>query len=67
MKTTLSKSIYAEQFSFLPGRQILDDVGILQESLHSIKKNNFGDFILKIDLEKAYDILDWTFLCLVLS
>lgn len=37
MKLVLRKVISAKQFSFLLGRQILDAVGTVQESLHSIK------------------------------
>ena len=66
LKPALSKDISTEQFGFVPRRQIMDVVGIVQESLHYIKKKKFSDFILKLDLEKAYDRIDWTFLRLVL-
>jgi hypothetical protein len=41
-------------------------VSITQEALHSIKKKNIPSFILKLDLSKAYDRDNWTFIRLVL-
>jgi hypothetical protein len=41
-------------------------VEIAQEVLHSVKKNNLKETILKLDLSKAYDRVNWTFLRLVL-
>jgi hypothetical protein len=62
----LSFGISKEQFGFLEGRHITDAIGVVQETLHSIKGKNIKALVLKIDLIKAYDKVDWGFLRLVL-
>jgi hypothetical protein len=62
----LSKGLAEEQLGFLQGRQILDVVGTTQECLHSIKKKNQKALILKLDLKKAYDLINWEFLRMIL-
>ena len=41
-------------------------MGIVQESLHSIKTENQQALVLKLDLVKAFDRVNWSFLRLVL-
>ncbi|XP_031111997.1 uncharacterized protein LOC116015970 [Ipomoea triloba] len=64
IKPILQKLIGPEQSSFVPGRQILDNILVYQEMLHSmrLKQGNSGYMMLKIDLEKTYDRLDWGFI-----
>lgn len=62
----LSRCMCSEQFGFLDGRQILDAIASAQETLHSIKIQKINSLILKIDLIKEYDRVDWSFLRLVL-
>uniref|UniRef100_A0A2N9GG55 RNase H type-1 domain-containing protein n=1 Tax=Fagus sylvatica TaxID=28930 RepID=A0A2N9GG55_FAGSY len=52
------------QAAFVPGRRGVDNVIIAQELIHSLhkKKGRKGQFILKVDLEKAYDRLEWSFI-----
>nr|KYP67620.1 LINE-1 reverse transcriptase isogeny [Cajanus cajan] len=52
------------QSSFIPGRSTVDNAIILQEVLHFMNKSKRkkGDLIFKLDLEKAYDRIDWEFL-----
>jgi hypothetical protein len=50
----------------LENRQIIDAIGIAQEALHSIKIKKSKALILKLDMMKAYDRVDWSFLRLVL-
>jgi hypothetical protein len=66
IKNSLSVGISKEQFGFLEGRQITDAIGVVQEALHSIKVKNIKALVLKLDLIKAYDRVDWGFLRLVL-
>jgi hypothetical protein len=66
LKTSLSVGISKEQFGFLEGRQITDVIGVVHEALHSIKVKNIKALVLKLDLVKAYDRVDWGFLRLVL-
>ena len=44
----------------------MDAAGIVQETLHSINSKKLSAMILKLDLEKAYDKVDQTFLHLIL-
>jgi hypothetical protein len=48
------------------GRQIGDAIGTIQECLHRIKEKKLKALILKIDLKKSYDYINWDFLRLVL-
>ena len=66
LKKGLSLGISEEQFGFLENRQIADAIAIAQETLHSIKVKNKKALVLKLDLIKAYDRVDWGFLRLVL-
>lgn len=53
------------QSSFIKGRSTQDNIFLLQEILHSLKtkkKNKTGCMIVKLDLEKAYDKVNWDFL-----
>jgi len=66
IKSCLFFGISKEQFAFLEGRQTTDAIGVVQEVLHSIKVKNIKALVLKLDLIKAYDRVDWGFLRLVL-
>ena len=53
------------QATFVHGCKGIDNVIIAQEPIHSMqkkRKGSKGQFILKIDLEKAYDRLEWSFI-----
>lgn len=56
------------QSSFIPGRGCNDNILVVQEAIHSLKrkKGRNGSFLMKIDLEKAYDRISWEFLKWVL-
>lgn len=63
LKPILSDLISPTQASFIPGRQIIDNVVIAQEVLHSMSEKRRRKWIvIKIDLEKAYDRISWSFL-----
>jgi hypothetical protein len=66
IKPILSRSLSAEQLVFLQGRQIQDAIGTTHESLHSIKRKKLKSLVLKLDLRKAYDCIDWDFLRMTL-
>lgn len=66
LKPILSVHITAEQFGFLKDHQILVAIGTTQEIMHTVKVKRLKAMFLKMDLEKAYDRVDWFFLRLVL-
>ena len=49
----LNRCISGEQFGFLPGRQIHDVVGVIQEGMHTMHSKSIKDVMLKIDLSKS--------------
>lgn len=59
----LSNLIFPMQVAFVSSRKGLDNVIITQEILHTMsrKKGNVGYMANKIDLEKTYDRLEWSF------
>ncbi|GLT96250.1 hypothetical protein SLE2022_138910 [Rubroshorea leprosula] len=56
------------QSSFLAGRSTVDNIILTQEAVHSMNhlKGRKGAMMLKIDLHKAFDSVDWGFLQQVL-
>jgi hypothetical protein len=62
----LDRCISAEQLGFLKGRRIQDAIGAAHECIHSIKQKKQKALILKLDLKRAFDCIDWGFLRLVL-
>lgn len=67
MKPILNSFITRDQHAFLKDRNILNAVAMTQECLFSILSNNIDAAILKIDLKKAYDCVDWGFLGILLA
>lgn len=69
LKQIMDKIINPLQASFVPGRQAADNILITQEFIHSFKKfkANTGGIMVKIDLENAYDKVDWGFLIQILT
>jgi hypothetical protein len=65
----LPNLISPAQSAFIPGRWITENQLIVQEILHSFKKRKVkGGFVaLKLDLQKAYDRVNWGFLSTVLK
>lgn len=64
LKDILKEVIGPNQSSFVPERQITDNILIYQEVLNTMKRkrNGKGLMAIKIDLEKAYDRLSWEFI-----
>ena len=66
LKPFLDTHISKEQYGFLKNRQIVEPIGILQETLHSVKTKNSCALILKLDLVKAFDRVNRSFIRLIL-
>ena len=64
LKELMSHLNAPNQSSFVPGRQITDNIIIYQEVLHSMpsKKRGNSIMLIKIYLKKAYDLLSWSFI-----
>eukprot|EP00253_Pinus_taeda_P025314 PITA_25314 len=67
IKPILSRCISNEQFGFLDGRKIHEAIGVAQETLHSVKQRNRKGAVIKIDLSKAYDRINWIYLRMLLT
>ena len=50
------------QTAFMPGRNIMEGVVILHETIHELHTKKANGIIFKIDFEKAYDKVKWSFL-----
>ncbi|KAL2506264.1 Uncharacterized protein Adt_21885 [Abeliophyllum distichum] len=68
LSNILPQIISAPQSGFIPGRLIGDNILLAQELLHTLDtKVRGGNAILKLDMAKAYDRLDWGFSISVLE
>ena len=56
------KLIQPSQSAFMKDRNILDGVVILHETIHKMHRKKLDGVILKLDFEKAYDKVKWSFL-----
>eukprot|EP00253_Pinus_taeda_P027284 PITA_27284 len=66
IKGTLATHLSKDQHSFLKGRNILDAVANTQECMYTMFSKDIDAAILKIDLQKAYDCIDWGYIrCLL--
>ena len=66
LKPLLPLLISLEQ-SFVTGRQILDGIVTAQEAIHSLKSIKTKGMLKKIDLAKAYDRINWSYLNAILK
>ena len=64
MRNVISKLVAPNQVSFIPERNITDNIIITQEIIHSMRNSKGKDhwMAIKVDLEKAYDYLSWSFI-----
>ena len=62
----INKLVNSAQNAFVEGRQILDASLIANEVIDSILKKKEKGVLRKLDIEKAYDQINWNFLTTVL-
>ncbi|RVW97689.1 Transposon TX1 uncharacterized 149 kDa protein [Vitis vinifera] len=67
LKKVIGKVVSPAQNAFVMGRQILDASLIANEVIDSWQKRKEKGVICKLDIEKAYDSLNWQFLMKVLQ
>jgi mannosylglycoprotein endo-beta-mannosidase len=57
-----SKVIRPTKTAFMLGRHILEGVVVLHETIHELHRKKMDGVLFKIDFEKAYDKVKWSFL-----
>lgn len=64
LKSFLSEITSINQSAFTPGRLITDNILVAFEMFHYMKNSNSesGSMALKLDMAKAYDRVEWSFL-----
>nr|GEW02599.1 hypothetical protein [Tanacetum cinerariifolium] len=67
MKECLTGLVSLNQFAFVPGRRISDNILLTQELMHNYHLDRGPPrCAFKVDIQKAYDTVDWEFLKSVL-
>lgn len=62
LSNVMNSPIYTNQYVFLKGRCILDNIATAEELISSIYERRLQGHILKVDFVKAFDFVDWNFL-----
>lgn len=64
LKGVIDKLVSQEQCSFIANRSSCDNIIIAQEAIHTMRQKGRrkGYVAVKVDMEKAYDRLDWNFI-----
>ena len=56
------KVVTPTQSAFIPGRNILEGVVVLHETIHELHRKKTDGVLFKINFEKACDKVKWSFL-----
>lgn len=63
LKAVVADVVSEEQTSFIPGRQITDNIILATELIKGYTRKSISPrCMIKVDLRKAYDSLEWPFL-----
>ncbi|XP_059066322.1 uncharacterized protein LOC131857643 [Cryptomeria japonica] len=62
LKPLLSLIILEEQSGFVPGRSIMEGIIIAHEAIHTVRQVKVNGMMIKLDIRKAYDMVDREFL-----
>ena len=66
----MSKLISANQSAFIKGRLISDNIMVAHECMHYLKNKRNSEtyeFALKLDMSKAYDRVEWSFIWFIME
>ena len=66
LRRVVDKVVSPSQNDFVEGRQILDAALTANEVVDSMLRRNDGGVVCKLDIEKAYDHLNWEFVLKVM-
>lgn len=66
LKIVIGKLVDGHQMAFLKGRQIMDVALLANEMVDSRVKQKKSGILSKLDIEKAYDHVNWNFLLKIL-
>jgi hypothetical protein len=67
LKLFLPRLVSENHGGFMENRQIVDNIILVQEAIHSRKSNKERGMAIKIDMENAFDRVNHAFLCKVLN
>ncbi|VFQ92434.1 unnamed protein product [Cuscuta campestris] len=63
LKTLLPKIISEEQAAFQKGKSCDDHILLAKEAIHHLDKKTFGgNVIIKVDMAKAFDRMEWSYI-----
>ena len=66
IKPLLPSLVSVEQSGYVEGKQILNNIIQAHEVVNSLSRNRKAGMIMQLDLAKAYDKLNWTYIRKVL-
>lgn len=67
LKQILPYIISKDKKPFFKGQNLLDDIFVVHEFIHSLIHHNKEGLILKLNMKKAFDLVNWDFLIMILQ
>ena len=67
LKGVMTKLVDSQEMAFIKVRQIMDAVLVANEAMRSRQKQGKPGILCKLDIEKAYDHVNWVYLLGVLN